>query len=476
MDGIYPFPCLSTAQFLIRNSGVVKTRPRQHTARAILMSSETPLRMVQLTPGAGKMFCGACLRDNALVTALRHQGHSVVMAPMYLPLTLDEDDQTAGTPIFFSGINVFLDQQSALFRKSPGWLHRLLASPSLLRLAAGAAGKTRAEELGPLTISMLRGEEGLQARELDDLIAWLRLEKPEVVCLSNALLVGMARRIRAEVRAPVICSLQGEDYFLDGLPEPHRAAAWRVAAERAADVDLFIAPSRYYAQFMADRLKIAPERMKVLVNGIKLDGYEVTAPPGGKASPPVLGYFARMCREKGLDQLIGAFLRLKKRDGLSKLKLRVGGSCGPTDQVIVDQLRGTLADHNFLGDAEFCPNLSRADKLDFLRSLTVFSVPARHPEAFGLYVIEALASGVPVVQPDHGGFSELVAATRGGRLFPAGHEEALADAIEALLRTPEQAQAMGEAGRAAVRERFTAEAMAGEFARLCRETARKFPS
>jgi hypothetical protein len=127
-------------------------------------------------------------------------------------------DQTAGTPIFFGGINVFLEQQSALFRKSPGWLHRLLASPSLLKLAAGAAGKTRAEDLGELTISMLRGEEGHQARELDDLIRWLRLEKPDVVCLSNSLLAGMARRIRAEVRAPVICSLQGEDFFLDGLP------------------------------------------------------------------------------------------------------------------------------------------------------------------------------------------------------------------------------------------------------------------
>jgi glycosyltransferase involved in cell wall biosynthesis len=440
------------------------------------MSGQTPLRIVQLTPGAGKMFCGACLRDNALVSALRRQGHSVVMAPMYLPLTLDEDDQTDGMPIFFGGINVFLDQQSALFRKSPGWLHRLLASPSLLKLAAGAAGKTRAQDLGELTISMLRGEEGHQARELEELIRWLRLEKPDVVCLSNALLAGMARRIRAEVGAPVICSLQGEDFFLDGLLEPHRTTAWRVAAERAADVDLFVSPSRYFGQFMAGRLNIAPERLKVVVNGINLDGYEAAAPRSGKAGPPVLGYFARMCLDKGLDLLVGAFLRLKKRDGLGDLKLRVGGSCGPMDQVVVDALRAILARHNLQGDVEFCPNLSREAKLDFLRSLTVFSVPARHPEAFGLYVIEALAAGVPVVQPDHGGFSELVAATGGGRLFSAGNEEALADALEALLRRPEQARAMGEAGRAAVRERFTAEKMAEEFARLCQETARKFPS
>ena len=440
------------------------------------MPSETPLRIVQLTPGAGKMFCGACLRDNALVSSLRALGHSVVMAPMYLPLTLDEDDHTDGTPIFFGGINVFLDQQSALFRKSPKWLHRLLSSPALLKLAAGAAGKTRAEDLGELTISMLRGEEGHQARELDELVRWLRSEKPDVVCLSNALLVGMARRIRAEVGAPVVCSLQGEDFFLDGLREPHRAAAWRVAAERAAEVDLFISPSRYFGQLMASRLNIPPERMKVVLNGINLEGYEAAAPTAGKSGPPVLGYFARMCREKGLDQLIGAFIRLKKRDGLGDLKLRVGGSCGPADKVIVDEMRSILAAQNILGDVEFCPNLSRAAKQDFLRSLTVLSVPARHPEAFGLYVIEAWAAGVPVVQPDHGAFSELVSATGGGTLVRVGSEEALADGIEALFRKSEQARAMGEAGRAAVSERFTAEAMAGEFARLCRETARKFAS
>jgi glycosyltransferase involved in cell wall biosynthesis len=323
---------------------------------------------------------------------------------------------------------------------------------------------------------MLRGEEGNQARELDDVIRWLRTEKPDVVCLSNSLLVGLARRIRAEVGAPVICSLQGEDYFLDCIPEPHRTMAWQVAAERGADVELFVAPSQYYGKLMSERLKVAPERMKVVYNGINLAGYEAGAPTGAKQGPPVLGYFARMCREKGLDQLVGAFVRLKKRKGLGDLKLRVGGSCGPSDQKIVDQLRETLAANQVLSDVEFCPNLSHAAKQDFLSSLTVFSVPAPHPEAFGLYLVEALAAGVPVVQPDHGGFSELVASTGGGRLFRARDEEALTDALEVLLRSPEQARALGEAGRAAVRQRFTMEAMAEEFARLCRETARNFAS
>jgi glycosyltransferase involved in cell wall biosynthesis len=278
------------------------------------------------------------------------------------------------------------------------------------------------------------------------------------------------------VRVPIVCSLQGEDFFLDGLVEPHRSNAWRVTGERAADVDLFISPSRYFAQFMAKRLNIAPERMQVVYNGINLEGYETAQTAVEKSGPPVLGYFARMCKEKGLDQLVAAFIRLKKREGMGALKLRIGGSCGPTDQVVVDALRSTLASHQILGDVEFCPNLTRAKKLDFLHSLTLFSVPARHPEAFGLYIVEAMAAGVPVVQPDAGGFSELVAMTGGGALYPNTDELALADALETMLRAPAHARAMGEAGRTAVHKNFTADLMATEFARLCRETARKFPS
>jgi glycosyltransferase involved in cell wall biosynthesis len=278
------------------------------------------------------------------------------------------------------------------------------------------------------------------------------------------------------VRAPVVCSLQGEDFFLDGLAEPHRQTAWQVAAERAADVDLFVSPSAYYGRLMGERLKVPPGRMKVVHNGISVAGYEAVELVGAKSGPPVLGYFARMCREKGLDELVGAFIRLKKRPGLGDLKLRVGGSCGPSDLVVVDALRAILTAHHVLGDVEFFPNLSRAAKQDFLRSLTVFSVPTRLPEAFGLYLIEAMAAGVPVVQPDHGGFSELVAATGGGRLFPALGKEALIDALEAVLRAPEEARAMGQAGRQAVLERYNAEAMAAEFARVCREAVRNFHS
>src|SRR5574342_182875 len=104
------------------------------------------MNIVQITPGAGGMYCGNCFRDNALVAELRRLGHSTLMVPLYLPLTLDEDDKSAGTPIFFGGINVYLDQKSGLFRRAPAWLHRCLASPTLLKWASNRAAKTRPED------------------------------------------------------------------------------------------------------------------------------------------------------------------------------------------------------------------------------------------------------------------------------------------------------------------------------------------
>ena len=443
------------------------------------------------------MYCGNCFRDNALVVALRKLGHEVLMVPLYLPLTLDEEDQSAGTPIFFSGINVYLEQKSALFRKAPDWFHRLLASRGLLKWAAGKTAKTRAEDLGDITLSMLRGEDGNQARELNELIAWFKSQsKPDVICLSNALLLGLAHRLKSELGAPIVCTLQGEDAFLDALPETHRARCWKTLAGRAADVDLFIAPSQYFGDLMRQRLGLPAERVRVVYNGINLDGYsnerrgtdnESTSPvahhptpithpsPGAEPPAPVLGYFARMCKEKGLDTLVDTYIELRRRDRVKSLKLRIGGSCGPADEPFVDALRARLNGARVLTDVQFCPNLDRPGKLEFLRSLSIFSVPALYGEAFGLYVIEALAAGVPVVQPRSGAFPELIEATGGGVLCNPGDPQALADSIEELLLNPARARSLRDTGRSAVFERFSAAAMATETLRHLEGVTRQVP-
>ncbi|MBC8002038.1 MAG: glycosyltransferase family 4 protein, partial [Opitutaceae bacterium] len=391
----------------------------------------------------------------------RRLGHDTLMLPLYLPLTLDEKDQSAGTPIFFSGVNVYLEQKSAFFRHAPNWLHRLLASRWLLNLAGKRAGKTRPEELGDLALSMIQGEQGLQARELEDLVAWLKTnQKPDVISLSNVLLVGMVRRLKQALKAPVVCMLQGEDTFLDSLSPEFRDRCWRELSARAQEVDFFIAPSRYFADLMSERLNISRDRIQVVYNGISLEGY----PPStlnSQPPTPTLGYFARMCRDKGLEGVVQTFIELKRRNRIPNLRLKIGGGCGPSDEPQVAEMKRLLERHNCLDSVSFHPNVDRDQKIEFLHSLTVFCTPALYGEAFGLYVIEAMAAGVPVVQPRHAAFPEIIDATGGG-LIAEPNPAALAAAIEELLLNPAKAQAFGESGCKVAHDYFNVERMSRE--------------
>jgi len=416
------------------------------------------MNIIQITPGAGEMFCGGCFRDNALVAELRRGGHQATMVPLYLPLTLDEPDQSADMPIFYGGIHVYLEQISPLFRRLPRWLLRPLESRAVLKLASGRAARTRPADVGELTLSMIRGEHGHQARELDTLVDWLRTQpKPEVICLSNALLAGMARRLKAALNVPIACLLAGEDAFLDALPESVRGTAWQILEERCREIDLFLPPSAYFAELMTRRLRLRPEQVRILPDAILLQGYAASTTTG---EPPTLGFFARMCVEKGLHTLVDAFVELKKRESGRKLRLHIGGGCGPADEPFVAQQRQKLAAAGILDDVQFFPNVDRAGKLAFFQTLTVFSAPALYGEAFGLYLLEAMASGVPVVQPRHSAFPEIIEATGGGILCEPGDPRALAGGIEELLLDPKRARELGQRGRAAVVERFGISSMA----------------
>ncbi len=437
------------------------------------------MNIIILTPGAGAMYCGNCLRDNALVHTLRRMGHDVVMVPLYLPLTLDEPDESSQAPVFYSGINVYLEQKLNWFQRAPKWLRHILASRGLLRLAAGKAGSTRPSELGEMTLSMLKGQEGRQAREMEDLAGWLRHQPPpDVICLSNALLLGMAAGLKAAFPVPLLCYLQGEDWFLDALPEPHRTEAWKHLSSISRKVDRFVAPSHYFGGVMTRRLGLDPGRVSVVPNGIRLDGYPsapessaaASTAPSDAATPgsaqasdeaaPVIGYFARQCYEKGLDTLVEAFIQLCRRGRAPRCQLKVGGSCGPSDQVFVDGLRQRLQAEGLLDRVTFHPNLDRAAKLEFLRSLTLFSVPARYGEAFGLYVVEALAAGVPVVQPRVAAFAELVETSGAGSLCAPEDPQALAEALEALLLDHELRRQFRQNALRSAREHFDAQVMA----------------
>ncbi len=425
------------------------------------------MKLIFITPGTGSYYCGVCMRDNALAKELIRRGHDAIMLPMYLPLSLDEAPVSQETPIFFGGINVYLQHKFSIFRYTPLWLDRLLNHRGLLKRAAQQSGMTGGSEIGDLTHSMLLGEDGRQAKELEKLMAWLKeYGKPDAIWLSTALLVGLARRMRQELGVPVFCSLQGEDSFLDTLTEPWRTRCWEALAERGREVDRFVAPSRYFADLMERRMKLAPGRVRVIFNGMSLEGFEE---PGTAPQPPVVGYLARFIEGKGLGIVVEAFIELKRRGRFPEVKLRCAGTMTAEDERFVAAQRAKLAAAGVSADTEFLPNVSRDEKIDFLKQITLLSVPATYGEAFGLYMIEALAAGVPVVKPRHAAFPEIIEVTGGGILCEPQNPGALAEAWETLLGDPARARAMGLQGREVVFREFSMERMADHFLEVTRE-------
>lgn len=424
------------------------------------------MRVVFLTPGTGNFHCGSCLRDHDLVRGLRRLGHDALMAPLYLPHVLDHDaGPDAFHPVLLGGISTCLHHAAGLFRRLPAWADRVLDHPRLLHWAARRAGMTSARSLGSLTLGMLRGESGTQRKQLARLVTWLRQLQDaagpiDAVVLSNTLLVGAARTLRDALQLPIICTLQGEDTFLDALPPPYRDLCWAEIGPRCDDVELFTAVSEHHARIMRQRLALAESRVRAIHNGMELSDYVVARKP----DPPTVGYLARMCEAKGLPRLVEAFITLIRRGHVpASTRLLVVGAMTPSDQSLMREMQQKL-DTAKLGVAyEFRPNVSRAEKIALLSQMSVLSVPATYGESFGLYVLEALAAGVPVVQPRSGAFPEVLQLTGGGVLVEPDDTEALANGIESLLLDPARATALGREGQRRVFDHFTADRMAADF-------------
>lgn len=416
------------------------------------------MRILQLTPGTGNFLCGSCLRDNVLASELRTLGHDAVIAPLYLPFALEEAGAAeADAPVHMGGINVYLQQKLPILRFLPRFLHDRLDSPRLLRLASKRAKMTDAESHGPMALSMVRGEEGRQRDELRRLVAWAaELGKVDVVLLSNVMLAGLARELRAALGCRVYTTLQGEAPFLDSLGASHSKACWDELAVRARELDGAIAVSHYTAALMTERLGLDAGRVHVVWNGIDPSDFAGAARPRVGGAPTV-GYLARMCWDKGLPLLFEAFTHLKRR--MPSARLVAAGVVLNEDKPLVDALRRRAEALGFSRDVELLGPVSRAEKVRMLERVDVFSVPATYGESFGLFLLEAWASGLACVQPRHGAFPELVDATGGG-LIVAPDAEALAGGLYELLSDAPRRDALGRQGRDAVRARFHARGMA----------------
>ena len=413
------------------------------------------MKVAYITAGAAGMYCGTCIHDNMVATVLKKQGHNVALIPTYTPTRTDEANVSMDR-VFFGGVNVYLQQKLSFFRHTPWTLDKLLDNPTLLNGLARFSSSTDARDLGQLTVSMLSAEEGHQSKELAKLVKWLAEEnKPDIVYLTNSMLVGFAREIKKALDVPVICALQGEDIFLQDLIEPYKTEALALLRERAADPDGFVAPCRYYAQFMADTyLNVSIDKIDVVPLGLNTDGHGL---PVQKSEPPpfIIGYLARICPEKGLHILVDAFRLVAETLGADSVQLHVAGYLGKKDEPYLEELVNQIHSWNLSDSFVHHGEVTRTQKIDFLNRLHVFSVPTVYRESKGLSIIESLANGVPVVQPRHGAFPEMIEATDGGILVEPESAEAVATGIIELLNDTDRREYLGETGKINVHQKFS---------------------
>ncbi|HUU95690.1 MAG TPA: glycosyltransferase family 4 protein [Phycisphaerae bacterium] len=413
------------------------------------------MRVVYLAAGAGGMYCGSCMRDHRLVATLITQGRDILLVPLYTPIRTDELS-VGRQRIFYGGINVFLEQKWKLFRHAPSFVGRILDSPILLGGVGRLATKTQAGELGALTVSVLKGEQGAQRKELEKLVAGLRHLEPDLINLPNLMFVGIARRLTASLGVPVLCTLSGEDVFLDALAEPFRTEAFALIRERAQDVHGLVALTDYYAAHAVEHFGLPGDRVHRVRMGVRVD--DIGEPADPPDEPFTIGYLARICPQKGLARLCEA-LALLRRAGRN-CRLRVAGYSSAGDWCYYQDVYAVMCEQGVADAFEYVGEVNRQQKLEFLRTLHALSVPTTYPEPKGLYVLEALAGGVPVVQPRHGSFPELVEATGGGLLCEPNSPQALADTLGRLMDDSALRRCLTEQGRAAVHESFTDEVMA----------------
>jgi glycosyltransferase involved in cell wall biosynthesis len=418
------------------------------------------MRILYITAGAANMYCGSCLRDNALAAELISRGHDVTLVPIYTP-TLTDEQNVSQQKVFFGGISVYLQQYVSLFRKSPWVLDRLWDSALMLKLAARRSISTSPKLLGELTVSMLRGEDGNQRKELLKMLDWLKNEPaPDVISLPYTLLIGLAKPLREALQRPVYCTLQGEDLFLDGLQEPYRRESLRLIRENVQHVDAFIAVSEYYARFMPEYLGIPENKMRVVPLGINLNGYEARTTTT-RTKPFTIGYFARVAPEKGLHVLAEAYNHLRRvRTDFPAARLEVAGYLGADHKNYLDGIERQMKHWGLDAEFHYRGILDRQEKIEFLRGLDVLSVPATYDEPKGIFLLEAMACGVPVVQPRRGAFTEIVEKTKGGVLVEPDSAESLAEGIFKLYQNPQLANTLGANGFQGVREHYSVARMA----------------
>ncbi len=398
------------------------------------------------------MYCGSCLRDNVLAKSLMDAGHDVLLIPTYTPTRTDERNVSRGR-LFLGGINIYLQQHYEIFRKTPKLFDRLLDFKPLLRLVTRMGVSVDPADLGNLTVAMLEGMNGPLRKEIRRLARFLSKEvSPEIVTLPNSLLIALAPAVKEEMDVPVVCTLQGEELFLDGLIEPFHDRAIRIIREQVKYIDAFIAVSYFGARHMADILDIPLDRIHVVPLGISFEGFAM--PDKNRQDPFTIGYLARIAPEKGLHILCDAYRSFRSLSRVPDSRLWAAGYHPPEHKSYFDEIRKKMADWGHLDHFHYHGELNRREKLHYLSGLSVFSVPTSFDDPKGLFLLEAMAAGIPVVQPRRGAFTEVIEKTGGGILVEPDDPDALAQGFLEILHNPDKRRELSEKAFHGVREHY----------------------
>jgi len=404
------------------------------------------------------MYCGSCLRDNALATELIARGHDVTLLPVYTPTFTDEPN-VSQKRVVLGGISAYLEQYVPVFRKTPAWLDSLWDSSWMLSLASRGSISTNPKMLGEMTVSVLKGEDGFQRKEIRKLIDWLKTEPlPDVINLPYSLLLGLAGPLKRELNRPICCTLQGEDLFLDSLQEPYRTQALDLIRSHIKQVDLFLPISEFYAEFMPGYLGIPSEKMRVVPIGINLRGFDAADPKRNRTF--TVGFLGRIAPEKGLHVLADAYKLLRREMGIGEARFEAAGWMAAECRSYLGDIKKGFDDCGLASEFNYRGVLDRVQKIDFVRSLNVMSVPATYDEPKGVSLLEAMACGVPVVQPRRGAFTEIVEKTSGGLLVEPDDAQSLANGILKIFQDRQLADELGANGARGVREYYSAAHMA----------------
>ena len=412
-----------------------------------------------VTGSGGSFYCSNCYRDMLYFRAVKNMGGMESAAiPLYLPPERDYMESGFDTNVFFGAISLYIREKVHFLGNMPSFLDKILDAPPLLKIAAKRAGTTRTEGLEDITLNMINSHNSTRDKEVKRLVRYLiKNGKPDIIHLSNALIIGLARQIKQLMDVKIVCSLQNEDDWLNEMAEPFQSQAWKMIAEESQNIDAFISPSNYYKNFFITKAGFPGDKVYVVPSGIDLSDIMESAKT---TSAPALGFFSRVSYHNGFDKLTDAFISLKHEKEFSDLTLHVCGGYTSDDKPFISEQIKKIKENSFKSYIRIYPGFQGAGKREFLNSIDILSVPVRKYDGYGLYILEANASGIPVVQPSTGAFPEILEMTQGGILYTPDTVQELADNLKLLLRDKVMAKHYGSEGRKRVIARLTHENMA----------------